>query len=90
MGEGQEAKAMNAFCPNCEKETEQKLIDRIEEINIRGEMIPIHMQFYQCMECGEDFEIPRPDYDPLAEAYHEYRRRKGLVQPEEIKRSVRI
>jgi putative zinc finger/helix-turn-helix YgiT family protein len=86
MKKEQEAKAMNAFCPNCEKETEQKFVDKIEEINIRGEMIPIHMEFYQCEECGEDFEIPRPDYDPLDAAYREFRNRKGMAQPEEIKK----
>ena len=77
---------MNAFCPNCEKETEQKFIDKIEEIDIRGEMIPVHMEYYQCEECGEDFEIPRPDYDPLDAAYREFRNRKGMAQPEEIKK----
>jgi putative zinc finger/helix-turn-helix YgiT family protein len=82
----QEAKAMNAFCPNCEKETEQRFVEKIEEVNIRGEKIPVRMEYYQCEECGEDFEIPRPDYDPLDAAYREYRRRKGMAQPEEIKK----
>lgn len=77
---------MNAFCPNCEKETEQRFIDKIEDIDVRGEMIPIHLEYYHCEECGEDFEIPRADYDPLDAAYREYRHRKGMAQPEEIKR----
>lgn len=77
---------MNAFCPNCEKETEQRLMDRTEEINIRGEMIPIHLEYSHCEECGSDFEIPKPDYDPLDAAYREYRNRKRLVQPEIIKK----
>lgn len=86
MSKEQEAKAMNAFCPNCEKETKQEFVDKVEEIDIRGEMIPIHMEYYHCEECGEDFEIPRPDYDPLDAAYREYRIRKGMAQPEEIKK----
>ncbi len=49
-------------------------------------MIPIHMEYYHCEECGEDFEFPRPEYDPLDAAYREYRNRKGMVQPEEIKK----
>lgn len=85
MRKEQEAKAMNAFCPNCEKETKQVLIDKVEEINIRGEVVPIHLEYYQCEECGEDFEIPRPGYDPVDAAYHEYRKIKGMVQPQEIK-----
>lgn len=75
---------MIAFCPDCEKETEQKKINTIEEIDIRGELIPVSLEYYQCAECGENYEIPRPDYDPLDEAYHEYRSRKGMVQPGEI------
>lgn len=77
---------MNAFCPNCEKETKQRFIDKIEQIDIRGEMIPIHLEYYQCEECGEDYENPRPDYAPLDAAYREYRHRKGMTQPEEIKK----
>ncbi|MDO9086154.1 MAG: DUF4065 domain-containing protein [Anaerolineaceae bacterium] len=77
---------MIAFCPNCEKETKQKFIDRIEAFKIRGESIPIHMKYYQCEECGEDFEIPQIDYDPLNSAYKEYRNKKGMLQPEEIKK----
>ncbi len=76
---------MNAFCPNCEKETEQKFIEKEENINIRGEMIPIHLEYYHCEACGEDIEVPHPNYDPLDAAYREYRRRKGMTQPEEIR-----
>jgi len=76
---------MNAFCPNCEKVTSQRLINKIEEIDIRGELVPIHLHYYQCEECGEGYEKSRPDYDPLDAAYREYRSKKGLVQPEEIK-----
>ncbi len=77
---------MNAFCPNCELETEQRYIDKVEEINIRGETISIHLKYYQCEVCGEDYELPRADYDPLDEAYREFRIRKGYIQPEEIKK----
>jgi putative zinc finger/helix-turn-helix YgiT family protein len=87
MNKENEVKAMKAFCPNCEKDTKQKFMDKVEEISIRGEMMPIHMEYYHCEECGEDFEIPRPDYDPLDAAYREYRNRKGMVQPEEIKKT---
>jgi YgiT-type zinc finger domain-containing protein len=72
-------KAMFAFCPNCEKETQQKFISEDETINIQGEIIPIHLEYYLCEECGEDFEIPRPDYDPLEAAYDEFRKKKGLL-----------
>jgi putative zinc finger/helix-turn-helix YgiT family protein len=76
---------MTGFCPNCEKETTLLLVKGIEQLNIRGEMIPVETEYYRCQECGEEFEKPRPDYDPLAVAYVEYRRRKNMVQPEQIR-----
>ena len=76
---------MNGFCPDCEKETNQILINKKEEINVRGEMIAVDLEYHHCEECGEDFEVPRLDYDPLNSAYREYRQRKGMVQPETIK-----
>jgi putative zinc finger/helix-turn-helix YgiT family protein len=77
---------MNSFCPNCEKITEQKLITKEVEMDIRGEMILVTLEYYHCEECGTDFEKPRMDYDPLDIAYREYRRRKGMIQPEEMKK----
>lgn len=76
---------MKAVCPNCQGENVQSQINTTEEISIRGEMIPIEVHYLHCEECGEDYEIPDPDYDPLEEAYREYRSRKGMVQPEELK-----
>ncbi len=76
---------MRAICPNCEKETEQIKYDAKEEISIRGELIPVQMRYFRCEECGEEYEVPNPEYDPLAIAYREYRSRKGMVQPEELK-----
>ena len=76
---------MFAFCPNCETETDQKVISEVINIDVRGEMILTPITYYLCNECGEDFEIPNPEYDPLDQAYREYRKRKGMLQPEEIR-----
>ena len=76
---------MKGFCPSCEKETELVHIQKIEEINVKGEMIPVEVDRFKCGECGEEFDNPSPAYDPLAVAYREYRRRKGMVQPEQIR-----
>ncbi len=76
---------MKNFCPNCEKDTEQETINKVSEINVRGELIKIDLNYYLCKECGEDYEIPHPDYDPVNLAFREFRRRKGMLQPEEIK-----
>ncbi len=76
---------MKGFCPICERETELDHIQKIEEIKVKEELIPVEVDRFHCEECGEEFDHPAPTYDPLAVAYREYRRRKGMVQPEEIR-----
>lgn len=76
---------MKGICPKCEKETDIELVRKIEEIKVRGESIEVETEFYKCLVCGEEFEDPRSDNDPLDKAYREYRRRHGMVQPEEIR-----
>jgi putative zinc finger/helix-turn-helix YgiT family protein len=75
---------MDAFCPNCEKETPQEFVTKSDQIMIRGENMPIHLEYYHCNECGQDYETPRPDYDPLDSAYRDYREIKGMLQPDEL------
>ena len=60
---------MRAFCPNCEDITEQEFIQSEEYILVDNELISVHLRYYVCLECGEDYEIPGADYDPLAELY---------------------
>jgi len=79
---------MKGICPNCEKETDLKLIRSTEEIKVRGEPIKVDVEYYKCLTCGEEFEDPRSDDDPLDKAYREYRKRHGMIQPEEM-RSLR-
>lgn len=76
---------MISFCPFCE--TEGRLVRRrkSELIEIRGEVIPVEIEYYLCEACGEEFEDPKGERDPLADAYRQYRQRKGMVTPEEIK-----
>ncbi len=75
---------MKGICPNCEKETELEVVQNVENIKVRGEMIKVEAKYYKCKNCGEEFEDPRSDGDPLDKAYREYRRRHGMLQPEEI------
>jgi putative zinc finger/helix-turn-helix YgiT family protein len=76
---------MKAFCPNCEKETQQVFEKKTENVDVRGESIPVEFEYFHCDQCHESYEIQRPDYDPLEVAYREYRERRGLLQPEKIK-----
>lgn len=76
---------MNKFCPFCEQETTLSKVIETEDMIIRGEIIPVERTFNRCENCGEEFELASNGYDPYDIAYREYRRRKGWVQPEEIK-----
>jgi len=76
---------MKGICPNCEKQTELELIHATEAVVVRGESIPAEVEYYKCLECGEEFEDPNSHDDPLDKAYREYRRRHNMIQPEEIK-----
>ncbi|MEW6376627.1 MAG: type II TA system antitoxin MqsA family protein [Thermodesulfobacteriota bacterium] len=76
---------MKGICPNCEKETELELIQKVEDIKVRGEVIKVDVKYYKCKRCGEEFEDPRSDEDPLDKAYREYRRRHEMMQPEEVR-----
>ena len=75
---------MNGYCPNCDKKDGLSLIRETEEFNVRGEIIPVEVEYYRCEECGEEMMQLRADDDPLDKAYREYRRRKGMAQPEDI------
>lgn len=76
---------MKGICPHCEKETELEKIRTEEEIKVRGEKIKVPLEYYKCKTCGNEFDDPRSDDDPLDKAYREYRRRHGMMQPEEIR-----
>jgi putative zinc finger/helix-turn-helix YgiT family protein len=77
--------AMNGFCPNCEKESPLLVVRKAEDFNVRGEIINVEVEFYQCQECGEEFEASNSVIDPYEIAYREYRARKGMLQPEDIR-----
>lgn len=83
--EKRRSNAMKGICPACEKETELEYVARVEDIVVRGENIPVHVEYFKCLECETEFDDPRSTYDPLEVAYHEYRARHGMVQPEDIK-----
>lgn len=76
---------MNGFCPNCEKETQVIQVRKMEDFNVRGEIIPVEVEFYQCTECQEEFENTQSTIDPYEAAYRAYRSRKSMLQPEEIR-----
>ena len=78
------------FCPVCEKEVDAEPIDMVKEVKVRGEIFKVPVSLYKCSECGydqiEDFNNPQ---DELDVAFREYRKKYGMLQPEEIKDIVK-
>jgi putative zinc finger/helix-turn-helix YgiT family protein len=76
---------MKGICPNCEKTRELEAVMADEEIKVRGETFTVRVSYLKCRTCGETFEDPTSPQDPLDKAYREYRQRRGMLQPEEIR-----
>lgn len=76
---------MKGICPSCERVRALDRVSTTEDIEVRGEAVPVKVEFLRCSECGEEFRDPKSSYDPLDVAYREYRRRHGMVQPETLK-----
>ncbi|MCD6296123.1 MAG: hypothetical protein J7M30_03095 [Deltaproteobacteria bacterium] len=68
---------MKHICPNCEKISEVQYIKAAEDITVKGERINVLVEYFKCMECGDEFDDPESKHDPLALAYKEYRRLHG-------------
>jgi putative zinc finger/helix-turn-helix YgiT family protein len=76
---------MKGICPNCEDYKELELIEVTEVIRVRRELIEVVSNLLKCESCSETFEDPTLPSDPHAKAYREYRKRHGMLQPEEIR-----
>lgn len=76
---------MKGICPYCEDIKELELIEKKEVFNVKDEKIEIDVQFFRCQDCGEEFDDPKANDDPIERAYREFRNRKGMLQPENIR-----
>ena len=74
-----------AFCINCRSSVAATIEARRETFPVRGEDIEVETQVAVCPECGEDLSIEELDILALEKAFTEYRRRHGLLSPEEIR-----
>lgn len=76
--------AVCSLCTNCEKETEFERIVKKEIFNIRGELVPVNVEYVKCKECGDVVLNPAVNYDPFELARRKFREEHTLLQPEEI------
>ncbi len=72
-------------CPICEKKRNLVYGTRIEVVRIRGEEIPVRVNAYHCSEGDHYFYDAQDEENKFQTAYREFRRRKGLLQPEDIR-----
>ena len=71
-------------CAMCLNEYSDELF-RMIDIEVKGETFQVQEHYYKCLKCREEFTNPHDPIDPLDQAYREYRKRHGLLQPEEIR-----
>jgi putative zinc finger/helix-turn-helix YgiT family protein len=76
---------MKKICPYCEAQREIEIVEKIEKVTVRGESIEVPAGHYRCKTCKGDFEDPKDGFNFLEKAYEEYRRRRGMIRPADIK-----
>lgn len=76
---------MKRYCPICGKEQEMKVVKKWESYPVKGEETRVLANVCTCTVCQEDVWDPDLDDENLNAAYREYRLKKGLLMPEEIK-----
>ncbi len=76
---------MKRECPVCGKTGEWEQVTTRENFEVRGENIPVEFSILRCPQCQNEFEDLKSNADPYALAYEEYRNRKGMVHPNQIK-----
>ena len=73
------------FCPYCEEEHDVKVIEQEKTIKVRGEKFMATARYFHCPECEEEFETSDSPFDPLADAYNQYREKYKMLSPEQIR-----
>ena len=72
-------------CPFCFEKTIWDEVKEKKNINVRGELFSVDVCYFVCKKCKGEFRNMSYSLDPLDQAYREYRKKHGLLQPQEIK-----
>ena len=72
------------YCPMCEEDRAARAQTVREEYEVRGEKIGLDVPRLFCPACGESV-IDESFGDPTLSLYAEYRRRHGLLTPDQIR-----
>lgn len=71
-------------CPICQEERDLSYGIKQEALRVRDEEIPVKARVYHCHAGNHYFADLDDEEEKFQNAYREYRKRKGLLQPEEI------
>jgi putative zinc finger/helix-turn-helix YgiT family protein len=78
-------KVLKDECPICERRRNLEYGERSEIVKIRGEEIPVKVNAYYCTEGDHYFYDLQDEEDKYQTAYREFRQRKGMLQPDDIR-----
>ena len=78
-------KSLTTMCPECEVEREVEYGEREETLNVRKENINVVSKVFYCSTGDHYFSDIEDDEEKIQFAYREYRNRKNILQPEQIK-----
>lgn len=73
------------YCEECGRLVEIQSQTRSETLKVKGVDITLDIDTCVCTACGNPVFVPDVDGESLKRFYREYRRRMGLLQPEEIR-----
>lgn len=76
---------MNSFCPFCEKTTSATVVEAVVDHVIKGVEVAVNAKLIHCGECGNEFNSPELGQDIAALALEAYRKKAGLLTPEQIR-----
>lgn len=77
--------ALTVLCPECFELVKYTPVDFNKKYTVRDEDIEIKAKMGKCQNCGKTIPIRELEEQNYQKVYSEYRQRKNLMQPSEIK-----
>ena len=78
-------KTLNTYCPECDREVEARLEQRVETLPVKGEQTSYDAESAIGPHCGEVIGDSRIEEGNLRRAYSAYCVAHGLMAPDEVK-----
>jgi putative zinc finger/helix-turn-helix YgiT family protein len=72
------------YCPQCDKKTQVKIINRQETYPVKKEEISILVKVMVCCACGRDIFKEDLDSKNLERAFTVYRKKHSIIEPAQI------